>query len=106
MLFNSELQTPITFLFVNENIKGRYSFSQLEQTNILVPKLFGFAKKFCFCIFSTSSFSGWGIACSLCYQSELPRPIKIGLGCVCGVVDISGDLKYSVNESNNVYLFS
>ena len=27
MVFNSELQTPITFLFVNENIKCRYSFS-------------------------------------------------------------------------------
>ena len=27
MLFTSELQTPITFLFVNENIKCGYSFS-------------------------------------------------------------------------------
>ena len=27
MLFHSELQTPITFLFVNENIKCGYSFS-------------------------------------------------------------------------------
>ena len=27
MLFSSELQTPITFVFVNENIKCGYSFS-------------------------------------------------------------------------------
>ena len=63
-------------------------------------------------------------------QSELPRPIKIGLGCVCGVeictklpemhkkkslvarvvstfeFDNSGDPKYSVNGSNIVYLLS
>ena len=68
-------------------------------------------------------------------QSELPRPIKIGLGYGCGVelctkitafcspemrkknsslprvvttikIDISGFPKYSVNGSNNVYLFS
>ena len=45
MLFTSELQTPITFLFVNENIKCWYSFSKLEHANILVTKLFGFAKK-------------------------------------------------------------
>ena len=63
-------------------------------------------------------------------QSELTRPIKIGLGCVCGVelctklqhsvsrnsskacvvstfkINNSGDPKYSVSRSNNVYLFS
>ena len=69
------------------------------------------------------------------HQSELPRPIKIGLGCVCGVeistkiaslllaanayqnssvarvvsaikIDNFGDPKYSVNRSNIVYLLS
>ena len=30
MLFTSELQTPITFLFVNENVKCGYSFALLE----------------------------------------------------------------------------
>ena len=97
MLFNSELQTPITFLFVNENIKCGYSFHRKNMTNILVTKVFGFAKMFPFCIFSTSFFSGWGIACSLCYQSELPCPIKIGLKCVCGV-ELCMKLQHSVSR--------
>ena len=65
-------------------------------TNILAPKVFRFAKIFRFFIFSTSSFSGWGIACSLCYQSELPRPIKIRLGFVCGV-ELCMKLQHSVS---------
>ena len=43
--FTSELQTPIPFLFVTENSKCGCAFSQYN-VNILVAKLFGFAKKF------------------------------------------------------------
>ena len=40
MLFTSELQTPIFFLFVNENIKCGYSFSQLEHVEYFGTKIF------------------------------------------------------------------
>ena len=52
----SELQTPITFLFVNENMKcGVCIFLVRNMRNILVPKLFGFAKNFRFSSFASST---------------------------------------------------
>ena len=39
MHFTSELQTPITFLFVNENIKSGYAFSYLEHDEYFDTKI-------------------------------------------------------------------
>ena len=68
MYFTSELQTVITFLFVDENIKCGYASSKLENDENLVPIIR--VLKNCFCIFSTSFFSGLGIARSLCYVTS------------------------------------
>ena len=48
----SELQTPITFLFVDKNMKCGYAFSQLEHKEYFGTKLFGFAKIFGFSFFA------------------------------------------------------
>ena len=58
MHFISALQTPITYLFVNENIKCGYTFLSYNVTNILVPKLFGIAKNFDFAFTAPSSSVG------------------------------------------------
>ena len=43
MHFTSELQTPITFLFVNENIKCEYACSYFEHYKYFGTKLVEFA---------------------------------------------------------------
>ena len=57
MHFTSERQTPITFLFVNENIKCGYAFAYLEHNEYFGTKIcLGFLKHFVFA-FSAPTFS-------------------------------------------------
>ena len=61
MHFTSELQTPITFLFMNENVKCGHAFFSKNVTNILVHvlKVFGFVKIYSFA-YSAHPFSVGG----------------------------------------------
>ena len=57
MHFTSELQTPITFLFFNENVKCDFAFSQLECEEYFGHQNhLGFLKQFDFA-FSAPPFS-------------------------------------------------
>ena len=60
---SSELQTPITFLFVNENIKCGYAFSELEHKEILVPNYLALLKFFVFHLLHHPLQCNDGIAC-------------------------------------------
>ena len=48
MHLTSELQTPITFFFVNDNIKCEYAFSSLERDECYGTNIIWVCKKFLF----------------------------------------------------------